>query len=89
MMRSDTRRRVMAGPSWPCSGRSVSLRAAASDRLQGASNRNPALLGAIDFHVHELPDSENWRIDAIEMARDAVSRGMRGSGAQEPLSLDR
>jgi hypothetical protein len=45
----------------------------------GASGRNPALVGAIDFHVHQIPDSENWRIDSIDLAREAKSRGMRGA----------
>src|ERR1700680_398180 len=44
-----------------------------------ASSRNPALVGAIDFHVHQIPDSENWRIDSIDLAREAKSRGMRGA----------
>jgi uncharacterized protein DUF6282 len=36
------------------------------------------LKGAIDLHVHELPDSETWRIDAIDVAKNARDRGMRG-----------
>ena len=35
-------------------------------------------MGAIDVHVHSIPDSETWRIDSIDVARLAKSRGMRG-----------
>ena len=45
------------------------------------SARAPAdesLTGAIDVHVHQIPDSENWRIDAIDIAKLARARGMRG-----------
>src|SRR5262245_24602099 len=41
-------------------------------------SQDSALNGAIDLHVHELPDSENWRIDAIDIAKLARDRGMRG-----------
>ena len=41
----------------------------------GADRR---LAGAIDIHVHSLPDSETWRIDAIDVAKLARERGMRG-----------
>jgi hypothetical protein len=37
-----------------------------------------ALSGAIDIHVHSLPDSEVWRIDALDLAKLARARGMRG-----------
>ena len=36
------------------------------------------LAGAIDVHVHSMPDSETWRIDSIDLAKLARSRGMRG-----------
>lgn len=36
------------------------------------------LAGAIDIHVHQVPDSEPWRMDAVEIAREARARGMRG-----------
>lgn len=45
------------------------------------SSRAPAeesLTGTIDVHVHQMPDSETWRIDAIDIAKLARSRGMRG-----------
>ena len=38
---------------------------------------NP-LVGAIDIHVHSAPDSTPRSIDAIDIARLAKSRGMRG-----------
>jgi hypothetical protein len=38
---------------------------------------NP-LAGAIDIHVHSAPDSTPRKIDAIDLARLAKSRGMRG-----------
>jgi len=44
----------------------------------GASSGDRSLVGAIDFHVHQIPDSENWRIDSIDIAKEAKSRGMRG-----------
>src|SRR5437764_12151091 len=39
---------------------------------------NPALLGAIDIHVHSDPDNRPRSIDAIDVAKLARSRGMRG-----------
>ena len=52
-------------------------------RLAGAQSRGTAkgnrdLAGAIDVHVHTIPDSEPWRIDSIEIARLARASGMRG-----------
>ncbi len=79
MMRSDTRLRLMGGAVLAMLGSLGVLASRGMDQSQGAPARNPALVGAIDFHVHELPDSENWRLDAIELARDAVSHGMRGA----------
>ena len=32
----------------------------------------------MDIHVHSIPDSEPWRVDAIEVAKLARARGMRG-----------
>ena len=75
MMRSETRRLATGGAVLVVLGSFGVLASRGIDQ----PNRNPALLDAIDFHVHELPDSENWRIDAIDMARDAMSRGMRGA----------
>jgi hypothetical protein len=43
-----------------------------------AANGDRSLIGAIDVHVHQIPDSENWRIDSIDVAKLAKSRGMRG-----------
>src|SRR5712671_677578 len=45
---------------------------------RGTAKGNRDLAGAIDVHVHTIPDSEAWRIDSIEMARLARARGMRG-----------
>lgn len=42
-----------------------------------ASAADGVLAGAIDVHVHGVPDSENWRVDAIDVARQAKERGMR------------
>src|SRR5437660_12361335 len=36
------------------------------------------LAGAIDIHVHAAPDSTPRSIDAIDLARLAKSRGLRG-----------
>jgi hypothetical protein len=43
----------------------------------GFSQQGP-LAGAIDIHVHAAPDSTPRSIDAIDLARLAKSRGMRG-----------
>jgi len=43
----------------------------------GFAQANP-LAGAIDIHVHADPDSTPRSIDAIDLARLAKSRGMRG-----------
>src|ERR1051326_6150800 len=37
-----------------------------------------SLAGGIDFHVHSDPDSMPRSIDAIDLARLATQRGMRG-----------
>jgi hypothetical protein len=42
-----------------------------------AAQENP-LAGVIDIHVHCAPDSTPRKIDAIDLARLAKSRGMRG-----------
>src|SRR5262245_66500704 len=36
------------------------------------------LKGAIDIHVHSLPDERPRALDALEAARNARDRGMRG-----------
>jgi hypothetical protein len=43
----------------------------------GFSQENP-LAGAIDIHAHAAPDSTSRSIDAVDLARLAKSRGMRG-----------
>jgi hypothetical protein len=45
--------------------------------LAGGAQENP-LAGVIDIHVHCAPDSTPRSIDAIDIARLAKSRGMRG-----------
>ena len=45
--------------------------------LPSFAQQNP-LNGAIDIHVHAAPDSVPRSIDAIDLARIAKSRGMRG-----------
>ena len=48
---------------------------ALQDTRSAADNR--ALAGAIDIHVHTLPDDRPRSLDAIEAARQARARGMR------------
>src|ERR1700722_9112397 len=43
----------------------------------GFTQENP-LAGAIDIHVHSAPDSTPRSIDAVDLARLAKNRGMRG-----------
>ena len=43
-----------------------------------AGTGNPVLAGTIDIHVHSDPDSRPRSIDALEVARLARSKGMRG-----------
>ncbi|HEV2273172.1 MAG TPA: DUF6282 family protein [Acidobacteriaceae bacterium] len=43
----------------------------------GMAQQNP-LQGVIDIHVHSAPDSVPRKIDAIDLARIAKARGMRG-----------
>jgi hypothetical protein len=45
--------------------------------LSCCAQQNP-LAGVIDIHVHSAPDSTARSIDAIDLARLAKSRGMRG-----------
>ncbi len=75
----ETRRRAVGVAVLAVLGAFGVLASRDIDQSPRSSNRNPALVGAIDFHVHELPDTENWRIDAIDVAKDAKSRGMRGT----------
>ena len=44
---------------------------------QGAADVESALKGAIDIHVHSLPDDRSRALDAIDAARQARERGMR------------
>jgi hypothetical protein len=46
--------------------------------LTGAVGSGQALTGVIDIHVHSDPDSTARSIDAIDLAKLAKSRGMRG-----------
>jgi Family of unknown function (DUF6282) len=46
--------------------------------LLGACAHSQSLDGVIDFHAHSDPDSVARSIDAIDLARLAKSRGMRG-----------
>ena len=39
---------------------------------------DPALVGAIDLHVHHDPDSYPRAVDAFEVAKAAQERGLRG-----------
>jgi hypothetical protein len=63
---------ALSGPVWPTVG--------ASAVTQGEVNSAAArlLAGAIDVHVHQLPDDRPRSIDAIDVAMLAKLRGMRG-----------
>jgi hypothetical protein len=50
------------------------LLSAPASAQQGVAN---ALAGAIDIHVHSLPDDRPRSLDGIEAARQAQARGMR------------
>ena len=50
---------------------------AAPPAAPGSSASTDALRGAIDIHVHGLPDSRPRALDGIEAARFAKDRGMR------------
>jgi Family of unknown function (DUF6282) len=45
---------------------------------QRNENANPVLNGTIDIHVHSDPDSRPRSIDALDVAKLAKSKGMRG-----------
>jgi hypothetical protein len=51
--------------------------AEASGGQGGGADEARVLAGAVDIHVHHLPDDRPRSIDAIEVARLAASRGMR------------
>jgi hypothetical protein len=58
----------------------TSLLGVRAGRAQGRSGdaAASALAGAIDVHVHTLPDDRPRSVDAIQVARLARERGMRG-----------
>ncbi len=55
----------------------LALMLAAGVAMTALAQANP-LAGVIDIHVHSAPDSTPRKIDAIDLARLAKSRGMRG-----------
>src|SRR5215831_8129234 len=54
------------------------LLAAAPGQRSDSNNPNAILAGAIDIHVHSDPDSRPRSIDALDIAKLARSKGMRG-----------
>jgi hypothetical protein len=54
------------------------LKGTGDGQSPGGVDPSRVLNGAIDFHVHSLPDMQPRSIDAIEVAKLARSRGMRG-----------
>src|SRR5215475_4786934 len=57
----------------------LSLAAAIAAAQQGSTNNSKTILtGAIDIHVHSDPDSRPRSIDALDVAKLARSKGMRG-----------
>jgi hypothetical protein len=56
----------------------VSVWIGSRDTSAQPAGADRSLAGAIDVHVHSIPDSETWRIDSIDVAKLARSRGMRG-----------
>src|ERR1700719_2332553 len=55
----------------------LALMLAAGVAMTALAQENP-LAGGIDIHVHSAPDSTPRKIDAIDLARLAKARGMRG-----------
>jgi hypothetical protein len=53
------------------------VRDSGADQATGATEAARALAGAIDIHVHHLPDDRPRSIDAVEVARLGSARGMR------------
>jgi hypothetical protein len=53
-------------------------RAGGAAQSSGGAVPDPVLAGAIDFHTHPAPDIQNRAIDALDLAKLARSRGMRG-----------
>jgi hypothetical protein len=63
---------ALPGLWWTAAGASSARQGA------GASDTARLLAGAIDIHVHNLPDDRPRSIDAIDVAKLAGARGMRG-----------
>lgn len=55
----------------------TTLGVSGAGQSQGASDTAGVLVGAIDIHVHNLPDDRPRSIDAIDVAKLASSRRMR------------
>lgn len=55
----------------------TTVRVSGAGQGRGASDTARVLVGAIDIHVHNLPDDRPRSIDAIDVAKLANSRGMR------------
>src|SRR5262245_51203970 len=56
----------------------LSLAAIVAAQQVGTNNSNTVLTGTIDIHVHTDPDSRPRSIDALDVAKLARSKGMRG-----------
>jgi Family of unknown function (DUF6282) len=56
----------------------LSLAAIVAAQQVGTNNSNTVLTGTIDIHVHSDPDSRPRSIDALDVAKLARSKGMRG-----------
>jgi len=56
----------------------LSLAAIVAAQQVGTNNTNTVLRGTIDIHVHSDPDSRPRSIDALDVAKLAHSKGMRG-----------
>ena len=54
------------------------LTASSAGTIAQSTSGDRSLAGAIDVHVHSMPDSETWRVDSIDIAKLARERGMRG-----------
>src|SRR5688572_20005841 len=62
---------IVPGPQW------MTVGTAGAGQSGAAGDAASALAGAIDIHVHQLPDDRPRSIDAIDVAKLAGSRGMR------------
>jgi hypothetical protein len=61
---------LLSGVLWVMAGAAAAQRGGAPDAAR-------ALAGAIDIHVHSLPDDRPRSVDAIEVAKLSRERGMR------------